>query len=175
VLLPRKVTRLAVAAGILVNVLGVCVAPGAWISWVERLPSPPDVVWPKAGADRVSEIPALSPVYGHLWLLVGSARPGALPAFWALPGDGGSPPPKPGEFISPWALRRLLGLPRLRPLLPRLLTRTAAAYAYRGRPEEAVLFAREALRLDPLESDARTIVAAGGRLATPPAAGVKAP
>ncbi|MFI5182484.1 MAG: hypothetical protein ACHQPI_13945 [Thermoanaerobaculia bacterium] len=165
VLLPRKVTWPAVAAGVVVNVLGVLVAPGSWISWVECLPTPPGAVWPKAGPDRVSSIPALSPVYGHLWLLAGGDRSGALPAIWPAP-QGGPPPPNPEEFVSPWVLRRLLGLPPLPPLLPRLLARTGAAYAYRHCPEPAMRFAEEALRLDPQEEDARAIIAARGRVAS---------
>ncbi len=168
VLVPRRVAIPLVLAGIAVNVLGVLVAAGAWISWVERLPAPPGAAWPNAGPDRVSEIPTLSPVYGHLWLLVDSTRPGLLPPLWPAPSSG-PPPPKPEEFVSPWALRRLLGLPPLRPLVPRLLTRTALAYAYRGRPESSVRFAREALLLDPADPVARELVGSQGALPTGPA------
>ncbi len=169
VLLPRTVTRPAVAAGVLVNVLGVLVAAGAYQSYTERLVPPPGDVWPGPGGDRVSEVAILTPLYGHAWLLASPFLPGRLPALWLSRGARETvPPPSAAAFVSPWLVRRLLGLPPLRPILPRLLTRTAAAYAYRRRPEQAVLFAKEALTLDPLEPDARAIVAAGGRLATTP-------
>jgi Tfp pilus assembly protein PilF len=43
--------------------------------------------------------------------------------------------------------------------LPRLLVRSAFGYLVRGRPEEAALFAEEALVLDPEERDAPRILA----------------
>lgn len=158
VLVTRRLTVPLLLAGTAVNALGVVVAPGAWISYAERLPAPDGAAWPRPGPDRVSEIAGLSPVYGHLWILAESVRPGFLPA--PSKGTPTVTPPKPEAFVSPWALRRLLGLPPLSPLVPRLLTRTAVAYAYRGRPEQAVLFAREALLLDPDQSEAREVLAA---------------
>ncbi|HUM03669.1 MAG TPA: hypothetical protein VL084_15375 [Thermoanaerobaculia bacterium] len=157
VLVTRRLTVPLLLAGAAVNLLGVAVAPGAWISYAERLPVPEGAAWPQAGPDRVSEVAGLSPVSGHLWLLAENVRPGFLnaPAIYT----SSAPPPKPEVFISPWVLRRLLRLPPLSPLVPRLLTRTAAAYAYRGRPEQAARFAREALLLDPLQAEARELLA----------------
>ena len=160
VLVTRRLTVPLLLAGAAVNVLGVVVAPGAWISYAERLPVPAGAAWPQAGPDRVSEIAGLSPVYGHLWLLAENVRPGFLSA--ASIDRSSAPPPKPEVFISPWALRRLLRLPPLSPLVPWLLTRTAVAYAYRGRPEQAARFACEALLLDPLQEEAREILAPRG-------------
>lgn len=175
VLAPRRLVAPLLAAGALVNFPGVVVAAGAYQSYAERLVPPPGVAWPGPGGDRVSEVAILTPLYGHAWLLVHAFLPGGLPAPWLSRGARETmPPPSAAACVSPWLARRLLGLPPLRPILPRLLTRTAAAYAFRDRPEQAVRFATEALALDPLDPDARTILAAGGRLAAPPP-GIKGP
>jgi hypothetical protein len=165
VLLTRRTWVPLVLAGGIVNLLGVIVAPGVWISYAEKLPAPAKASWPAAGPDRVSEVATLSPVYGHAWLLAENLRPGMLPALWISKGPAAPPVPKPEEFVSPWILRRVLGLSTLRPIIPRLLIRTAAGYVYRDRPEQAVRFARAALELDPHQSEAREIIKCGGRLA----------
>jgi len=163
VLAPRRLVAALLAVGTLVNFTGVVVAAGAYQSYAERLIPPPGVTWPGPGGDRVSEVAILTPLYGHAWLLVSTFLPDRLPAPWLSRGARETMPhPSAAACLSPWLVRRALGLPPLSPVVPRLLTRTAVAYAYRGRPEQAVRFAREALLLDPLQAEAREILAPRG-------------
>ncbi len=62
-------------------------------------------------------------------------------------------------MLSPWLVRRALGLPPVPPFLPRLLVHISVGYFVRGRPADAARFAEEALVLDPGERDAATILA----------------
>ncbi|HEV8268930.1 MAG TPA: hypothetical protein VGR00_11865 [Thermoanaerobaculia bacterium] len=164
VLAPAGLLRAAFALGALLNLPGVLVAPGAFISYAERLAPPPGIAWPPHGPDRVSEVAALSPLYGHVWLFANGLVPSSLPAPWLHAGAKETAPrPGLGDFVSPLLVRRALGLPPIPPFSPRLLSRTAAAYAVRGRPREARLFAGEALALDPNDALAREVVSA-----TPP-------
>ena len=150
--------------GALVNLPGVLVAEGAFQGYVELLVPPPGASWPKPGGDRVSEIAALSPLYGHSWLLANSLAGRRLSAPWLAQGARETvPPPVAAEYLSPWILRRAVGLPPVSPFVPRLLVRSAFGYLVRGRPEEAALFAEEALVLDPKERDAPGILAEARR------------
>ena len=161
VLAPRRLTAALLAAGALLNLPGVLVAAGAWQSYAERLAAPPGSDWPRPGGDRVSEIAVMSPLYGHVWLLAERAAPGRLPAPWLSRGARETTPrPTTAEMVSPWIVRRALGLPPVSPLLPRLLLRSALGYLERGRPAEAARFANAALELDPQNADARLLLQA---------------
>jgi hypothetical protein len=163
VLAPRALSRGALAAGVALNLSGVLVAPGAFIGYAESLSPPGGAVWPVHGPDRVSEIASLTPLYGHPWLLA-SAAGGRLPAPWLTQGAREtSPRPRGADLLSPLLLRSALGLPPIPPLTPRLLSRTAAAYAVRGCQREARQFAAEALVLDPKDETAHAVLRA-----TPP-------
>jgi hypothetical protein len=164
VLAPRRLAAALVVLGALVNLPGVLVAPGAFQSYAELLVPPPGTSWPKPGGDRVSEVTVLSPLYGHPWLLANSLAGRRLSAPWLERGARETaPPPDAAGYLSPWILRRAAGLPPVSPFLPRLLVRSALGYLLRGRPEQAALFAREALVLDPKERDAPRILAEARR------------
>ncbi len=167
VLAPGRLSRALLAVGFLVNLPGVLVAPGAWQSYAERLTPPAGSSWPGAGGDRVSEIAEMSPLYGHVWLLAGIAAPGRLPAPW-LHGGARETTRRPtaAEAVSPWIVRRMLGLPPVSPFLPRLLLRAAAGYLGRGRPGQAGLFAEAALELDPGSRDAIQLLRASREAGT---------
>lgn len=158
VLQRTRMVGAAVAAGALLNVGGVLVAPGEFIGYVERLRPPKGSSWPAAGSDRVSLVPALSPLRGHPWLLLRGAGIRRLPAPWLVAGAAETvPAPGLPDCISPLLLRSALGLPSLNPIVPRLLIRTALAYYVRGYPNEARRFVSEAIRLDPGDPDARRL------------------
>ncbi len=160
VLAPRRLAMALLALGAIVNLPGVLVASGAYQSYVERLVPPPGAVWSPAGGDRVSEVPLLTPLYGHVWLLANSVAPDRLPAPWIRRGarETSAPPSLP-SMLSPWLVRRALGLRPVPPFLPRLLVHISVGYFVRGRPAVAARFAKEALVLDPGERDAATILA----------------
>ncbi len=166
VLLPRAFVRSTLAVGAVVNLLGVLVAPGAWISYAERLRGPASSFWPQGGSDRVSVVPALAPPLGHAVLL---ARSAGLPVHvpWLPAGvEEGMPPPGAADCISPRIARWALNLPPLVPMSPGLLGRVAVAEALRGRPEIAALFARESLALDPLQRAAPSLRSLAGEAPT---------
>lgn len=166
VLGPRIVSGLLLAAGFCLNAPGVVVATGAWMSHVEMLVPPPSASWPKPGPARVSEIASLSPLLGHPWLLVESIRPGLLAPPWTHLGAVSQiPAPQPDEFLSPLFLRTALGLAPVSPFSVRILERTAAAYIIRGRPESAIPFAEEAVRIEPRSGAARLLLGEARRLA----------
>ncbi len=161
VLAPRALRRGAVVAGAALNLSGVLVAPGAFIAYAESLVPPPGAVWPKAGPARVSDVASLTPLYGHPWLLARALGGGSPPAPWLAQGARETaPPPGPRGFLSPLLLRAALGLPPVSPLTPKLLSRTAVAYALRGRPKDARRFADEALALDPRDAQALEVLRA---------------
>jgi hypothetical protein len=164
VLAPRRLAAALLFLGALVNLPGVLVAPGAFQNYVELLVPPPGASWPKPGGDRVSEIAILTPLYGHPWLLANSIAGRRLYAPWlARGGRETAPPPGAVDYLSPWILRRAAGLPPVSPFLPRLLVKSGFGYLVRGRPEEAVLFAEEALVLDPKDRDAPRILSEARR------------
>ena len=106
-----------------------------------------------------NDVASLTPLYGHPWLLASALGKGLLPAPWLAQGARETmPPPGIRDFLSPLLLRFALGLPPVSPLTPRLLSRTAVAYAIRGRPREARRFADEALVLDPTDEQARDVL-----------------
>jgi hypothetical protein len=147
-----------VLAGACLNLGGVLVAPGAFISYVEAIRPPSGSTWPAPGSDRVSSVGVLTPLWGHPWLFLRGAAGVRLPAPWLVAGAvEGAPPPSLAEFLSPAGARLLFGLPPVRPFVPRLLVRSAWAWALRGRPQTARLFLAEALRLDPADPDARRL------------------
>ncbi|HKC23295.1 MAG TPA: hypothetical protein VKF32_01065 [Thermoanaerobaculia bacterium] len=159
VLAPPILSRALVALGVLLNAPGVLVSAGAFQSYAELLTPPPGATWPHAGGDRVSELPVLTPLYGHAWLLSQALLPRALPAPWLAKGARETAArPTPSEFVSPWWARRVLGLPPLRPMLPRLLLRTALGYLDRGHPAEAARAAAASLELAPKDRDAELIL-----------------
>lgn len=165
VLLPRGLARAGLAAGAAVNLLGVLVAPGAFLSYAEALRGGRAEEWPAAGADRAATVPRLSPLLGHA-VLLGRGVGIPLPSPWLAGGVTELRPlPGPAAWLSPRLLRRVAGLPPVEPLTGRLLARIATAEAVRGRPEVASLFAREALALDPRFPSAPLLRA----LARPPA------
>jgi hypothetical protein len=157
VLLPRAVSASALALGVLVNLPGVVVAPGAWVAYAELLKPPPGADWPAPGGDRMSTIPALTPLYGHVFLL-GEGAGIRMPRPWESLGASASVRLSPAEFVSPWILRRALSYPPIYPMLPRLLARMAQARAVYGRTDEAERLAREALRIDPQAEPAKQLL-----------------
>lgn len=145
----RRAALPALALGTAVNALGVLVAAGAWISWVELLKPPAGAAWPPSGPEIVSVVPSLSPVRGHATLL---ARSLGLPLASPAAGAGATeraPLPGAALYLSPAFLRGLLGLPPVRPMSPAILHRIGAAYALRGDPARGIPFLREAAALDP--------------------------
>jgi len=52
-----------------------------------------------------------------------------------------------------------MGLPRLSPMIPRLLVRSAAGYLARGEAAKAVPWAQAATRLSPADPDAARLLA----------------
>ncbi|MDL2717254.1 MAG: tetratricopeptide repeat protein [Acidobacteriota bacterium] len=160
VLAPLVLRRGAVVAGVALNLSGVLVAPGAFIMYAESLVPPAGATWPVHGPDRVSDVASLTPLYGHPWLLA-RAFGGFLPAPWLAQGARETvPPPGIRDFLSPLVLRSALGVPPITPYIPKLLSRTALAYAIQGRPKEARQFANEALALDPRDRQAREVLLA---------------
>lgn len=159
VLVPR-LPAFAIALGALLNAPGVLVVAGAFCDYAGTLRPPlgppADSRWSGAGSERVSEIPALAPVYGHVWLLArGLGHPLPWTPWLAAGARESMPPPGLADCLSPWLLRRALGLPPIRPMIPRLLVRTAAGYAARGDLARAAPFARAAFELTPEDRDAR--------------------
>jgi hypothetical protein len=163
VLLPRLATAAAVGAGVLVNVLGVVVAPGAWASYVERLEGPGTAGWSPGGCDRMSETALLSPIAGHAFLLarsLGVVLPGPRAKLGVSEKDA---PPTAVAYLAPCLLRRAAGFPCASPLSARLLTRIGWAAIARGRPDLAPPFLREALVLDPGDRSAAALLDDLGR------------
>ncbi len=147
-----------VLLGALLNVSGVVVSAGEFVSYAERLRAPAQSAWPGPGSDRVSSVAALTPLWGHPWLFFHGALGARLPAPWLAAGaEEGAKPPSPEEFLSPLVVRCAFGLPPVSPFLPRLLVRSAWGWALRGRPEKARLFLAEAIRLGPGDPDARRL------------------
>jgi hypothetical protein len=159
VLAPRALRRGAVAVGAALNLSGVLVAPGAFITYAESLAPPAGAAWPVHGPDRVSDVASLTPLFGHPWLLVRALGKGIPPAPWLARGARETvPAPGIRDFLSPRLLRTALGLPPIAPLIPRLLSKTAVAYALQGLPKEARRFANEALVLDPRDEQAQEVL-----------------
>lgn len=157
---PRRAAAAALAAGTAVNVLGVLHSPGSWIGYAEFLRPPAGVSWPAAGPVRVATIPSLSPISGHAWLAARNFAGIELNKAWLEAGTAeGDPPPTAAESVSPWLLRRLMRLPPLSPMIPRLLVRSAAGYLARGEAAKAAPWAREATRLSPADPDAARLLA----------------
>ena len=164
VLAPRRLAAALLVLGALANLPGVLVAPGAFQGYAELLIPPPGASWPKPGGDRVSEVAALSPLYGHPWFIANSLAGRRVWAPWLVQGARETaPPPGANGYLSPWIVRHALGLPPVSPFLPRLLVRSALGYLVRGRDEQAALFAEQALVLDPKERDAPEILAEARR------------
>ena len=160
VLVSAGAVRAAFVAGAFINLPGVLVAPGSWDDYAERLRPPEGVSWPAAGPVRVATIPALSPIVGHAWLAARNLAGIELPKAWLEAGTSeGDPPPTAAESVSPWLLRRAMGLPRLSPMIPRLLVRSAAGYLARGEAAKAVPWAQAATRLSPADPDAARLLA----------------
>ncbi len=171
VLAPRGVARAAVAAGVAVNLAGVVIAAGSWIAYVEALKPPAGASWPAAGPLRVAEIPALSPVRGHWTLLLRNVAGRDIEPSLPPGASEGMPLPKGADCVSPWLLRRALGLPPIRPMIPRILVRSGAGFLAQGQAEKALALARSASALDPRDPDARRVAAdAESRLRDAPAA-----
>lgn len=172
VLLPRTLARCAIALGIAVNLLGVLVAPGAFISYAELLRGEGTSRWPRAGSDRVSTVVLLAPPLGHAVFLARGAGL-AVPAPWLGPRVAeGTPIPRPAAWLSPRLLRAAAKLRPVEPVSVGLLARIATAEALRGRPAVAARFAREALALDPGHRAAptlRLLATGAGRAPAPPA------
>jgi hypothetical protein len=161
VLAPRAMSRSLLLAGAALNLSGVLVAPGAFIAYAESLSPPAGTVWPTHGPDRVSEIPSLTPLYGHPWLLTRAAGFSVLPSPWLAGGARETqPPPRLPDFLSPLLLRSAAGLRPVPPLSQKLLSRVAYAYARRGQTRDARRFAEEALVLDPTDAQAREVLRA---------------
>ena len=157
VLRPRWAVPL-LAIGTVLNLPGVLVASGAWISYTERLIPHPGVAWPRQGSERVSSVPSLSPLYGHVWLLARYGDGGAgLPAPWKNEAATNGTVPRPADFVSPAWLRAAAGLPPIRPMIPRLLVRSALGWAMRGRVADALSLAEEAARLAPGDRDTQEL------------------
>jgi hypothetical protein len=160
VLVAAGPVRAAFVVGALINLPGVLVSPGSWDAYAESLRPPADAAWPQPGSIRVSTLPLLSPVLGHAWLaarsLVGieTARP------WLAGGvEEGGPPPDAAASVSPWLLRRVLGLPSIPPMIPRLLVRCGAGHLARGEESKSLPWLREALRLAPGDPNAMQLLA----------------
>ncbi|MGA7990449.1 MAG: hypothetical protein WCC53_03350 [Thermoanaerobaculia bacterium] len=152
--------RAAFLAGALINLPGALVSPGSWDGYAERLSPGPGVSWPPAGPVRVATIAALSPIYGHAWLAARNLVGLELPKPWLAAGAmEGEPPPSAALSVSPWLLRRAMGLPPLSPMIPRLLVRSAAGYLARGEAANALPWAREAVGLSPADADATRLLA----------------
>lgn len=157
VLLPGAAAGTLIGLGVLINVSGVLVAPGAWISWVETLQVPLAAGWPPKGSERVSEVPCLIPVRGHLWLLA-RASGSAAPVPCASEGATETVRPPPAAVaVTPLIVRSLAGLPPLAPTIPRVLVRMASGHSARGEQSLALLIAREALRSAPDDPAARAL------------------
>ncbi len=153
VLAPRKLAAGLLGLGMLLNLPGVLVAPGVWCAYTEFLVPPPGSSWPRSGPDRVSDVASLTPLYGHWWLLTQGKAP------WLEAGAReAGPRMRPADFISPLWLRTAMGLPRLWPVVPHLLVKSAYAYEARGRPESARRWAEEALVLSPSDPNARRLL-----------------
>lgn len=153
VLASGRLSAALLAVGCLLNVPGVLVAPGMWATYAELLVPPPGGAWPRSGPDRVSDVPSLTPLYGHWWMLTHGRAP------WLEAGAQERVPRLgPADFVSPLWLRSAMGLPRLWPVVPRLLVRSAYAYEARGRPQDARRWAEEALALSPQDADARRLL-----------------
>jgi len=160
VLVSAGAVRAAFVAGAFINLPGVLVAPGSWDGYAERLRPPAGASWPAAGPVRVATIPALSPIVGHAWLAARNLAGIELPKAWLEAGTSeGDPPPTAAESVSPWLLRRAMGLPRLSPMIPRLLVRSAAGARARGEAAKAVPWAQAATRLSPADPDAARLLA----------------
>jgi hypothetical protein len=158
VLLPRRATAAAALLGAAINLPGVLVAPGAWITYVETLKPPPGASWPSSGADAVSTEVSLSPLYGHVWLLARAAG-SDLPQPWITSGARETAPPPPvAAFLSPRVLRVAFGLHAVPPVLPSILFRIGVAGELRGRRDLALDFLRAAVRLDPSHVRARDLL-----------------
>lgn len=158
VLASRKVSAAAATVGVAVNALGVLVAPGAWISWVELLKPPAGAGWGKAGADFVSEVPALSPIRGHAFFLARSLGMRVASPAGSIDATGTRGPFPAAQYLSPRLLRAALGLPAVTPMSPAILHRIGIAYVLRGRPAAAVPFLREAEALDPGRAGLRELL-----------------
>jgi hypothetical protein len=157
-LVAGRAVRGALLAGALLNLPGVLIAPGAWMGWVESLAPPPGESWPQAGNVRTSVVPALTPLWGHPWLLFRWAHVDA-PAPWRRIGAGERvPPPSAAQSVSPWWLRKTAGFPRIPSMVVRLLERNAWGFLDRGRFAEAERLAAAALTLDPHREDAARIL-----------------
>jgi len=156
-LLPAASAGALLGLGMLVNLPGVVVTPGAWISWVETI-RPPVQGWPPKGSERVSDVPCLAPVTGHLWLLArGAGRDLSLPCS-SFGSAVAARVPSPAEAVSPLLLRALAGLPPPGPTIPRILVRAASGHAARGEDERARAMAGEAARLAPDDPAVRAVL-----------------
>ena len=96
-----------------------------------------------------------------------SSHYGIFPSFLPVPFLAPAWPfrTQPDEFLSPLLLRTALGLAPVSPFSVRILERTAAAYIIRGRPESAIPFAEEAVRIEPRSGAARLLLGEARRLA----------
>ncbi|HQQ78015.1 MAG TPA: hypothetical protein PLB01_11730, partial [Thermoanaerobaculia bacterium] len=81
----------------------------------------------------------------------------------------GTPPPDAAASVSPWWLRRVLGLPAVPPMVPRLLVRSAAGYLGRGETARSLPWLREAVQLSPRDPDAARLLAWAEGRGSPPA------
>ncbi len=159
-LVTAQAVRAAFLAGAIVNLPGVLVASGSWDGYVELLRPPAGAVWAAAGPVRVSTIPSLAPIVGHAWLAARNVVGVEMRAPWLAGGvTEGAPPPDAAASVSPWLLRRAMSLPPIRPMIPRLLVRSAAGYLARGEASKALPWAREAVRLAPADPDAARLLA----------------
>jgi hypothetical protein len=157
----RAVARAAFVAGALLNLAGVLVSPGSWDGYVDRLRPPDGVRWPAMGLVRVVQVPVLSPILGHAWLAARNVAGLDLRGPWLAAGASeAAPPPDAGASVSPWIVRRTLGLPAIPPMAPRLLVFSASGDAARGRFPRARKWLAEALLFTPGDPDARRLAAA---------------
>jgi len=154
----RRAVLPAVAAGVGVNALGVFVAAGAWMSWVELSRPPEGSSWPRSGPEIVSVVPSLSPISGHAFLLGRSLGLSLASPVSRAGATERVPAPGAAQFISPMFLRALFGLPSMHPIVPALLHRIGAAYVLRGDPAAAAPFLREALALAPARPGLRELL-----------------
>ncbi len=157
VLLPAAASGALLAIGVAVNVPGVLVAPGAWISWVETLRAPAAAGWPPNGSERVSDVPCLAPVRGHLWLLAHAAGSGAPVPCASAGASETVRPPSAAAAVTPLVVRSLAGLPPSAPTIPRVLVRMATGHEARGEAVLAHLAAGEAVHLSPNDPAARAL------------------